>query len=323
VLEYDGASGAILRWYAYGLGSNDVLDQVNVGAATRATFVPDVQGSMVATLDSGSGAFTKAGYLPYGSSGSTGGTFRYTGQRIDAETGGLYYYRGRTYSPTLGRFVQVDPMGYEGGVNLYAYVFNDPLNLMDPFGTGAVDAFNNNYLSNSWEGLTRIPGGVSQFTTRFVDQPLATTMSVLNSFPAPNAIGSGVSVGAAIFGAGARVAESATARLLARVEEIHGVLDSIAQNQRTTAILRTEGGNIVAGGVRDLTPAQRASLEAGEIAARLRGAHAEVTALAHARAAGLAPEALATIRPICSACAAVIEANGGRLTSRFTATFDP
>jgi YD repeat-containing protein len=36
VLEYDGASGAIQRWYAYGLGSNDVLNQTNVVAATRA-----------------------------------------------------------------------------------------------------------------------------------------------------------------------------------------------------------------------------------------------------------------------------------------------
>ena len=51
VLEYDGASGAILRWYAYGLGSNDVLNQMNVAAATRATFIPDLQGSIIATLE--------------------------------------------------------------------------------------------------------------------------------------------------------------------------------------------------------------------------------------------------------------------------------
>src|SRR5882672_5401006 len=39
VLEYDGTSGAIQRWYAYGLGSNDVLNQMNVVTTTRATLV--------------------------------------------------------------------------------------------------------------------------------------------------------------------------------------------------------------------------------------------------------------------------------------------
>ncbi|MBV8806657.1 MAG: hypothetical protein JO042_16485 [Sinobacteraceae bacterium] len=36
--------------------------------------------------------------------------FRYTGRRLDAETG-LYYHRARDYSPTLGRFLQTDPVG--------------------------------------------------------------------------------------------------------------------------------------------------------------------------------------------------------------------
>ena len=39
VLEYDGGSGAILRWYAYGLGANDVLNQSNVAAGTRVALI--------------------------------------------------------------------------------------------------------------------------------------------------------------------------------------------------------------------------------------------------------------------------------------------
>jgi len=141
VLEYDGTSGAIQRWYAYGAGSNDVLGQMNVAAATRTTLVPDIQGSFIASMASNATTFSKANFLPYGeNAASTSGTFRYTGSRIDPETvatsqpSGIYYMRARAYSPQWGRFIQVDPIGYQGGINLYAYTGNDPLNQTDPDG---------------------------------------------------------------------------------------------------------------------------------------------------------------------------------------------
>lgn len=46
----------------------------------------------------------------------------------------LYYYRARYYDPTIGRFLSEDPIGFNGGINLYTYVGNRPVNFIDPFG---------------------------------------------------------------------------------------------------------------------------------------------------------------------------------------------
>lgn len=63
----------------------------------------------------------------------SGTSHGYTGQRYDSETG-LYYYKMRYYSPKLGRFLQADPIGYGAGLNMYAYVSNNPTTGSDPMG---------------------------------------------------------------------------------------------------------------------------------------------------------------------------------------------
>jgi hypothetical protein len=74
---------------------------------------------------------------------------------------------------------------------------------------------------------------------------------------------------------GYRFAAGGTEALATRAGEVHGALHPVAQRMRTTAVLETSGGRVVAGGGPDLTPAQRALLGPGESAARLPGAHAE------------------------------------------------
>ena len=55
------------------------------------------------------------------------------GQYRDSETG-LVYCKARYYAPSLGRFISRDPIGFSGGINLYAYCNDDPVNYADPLG---------------------------------------------------------------------------------------------------------------------------------------------------------------------------------------------
>ncbi|HRS12431.1 MAG TPA: RHS repeat-associated core domain-containing protein, partial [Sedimentisphaerales bacterium] len=57
--------------------------------------------------------------------------FLFTGREFDEETG-LYYYRARYYNPTIGRFLQTDPIGYTNGMNMYRYCGNNATNSVDP-----------------------------------------------------------------------------------------------------------------------------------------------------------------------------------------------
>jgi RHS repeat-associated protein len=59
--------------------------------------------------------------------------YTYTGREFDTETG-LYYYRARYYDPKVGRFVTKDPIGFKGGINVFDYVLNNPVNRTDPEG---------------------------------------------------------------------------------------------------------------------------------------------------------------------------------------------
>jgi RHS repeat-associated protein len=79
-------------------------------------------------------------YSAYGETvalGPDGGNpLQYTGRENDGT--GLYYYRARYYDPLLKRFIAEDPIGTEGGINLYAYVGGNPISYVDPLGLQAI-----------------------------------------------------------------------------------------------------------------------------------------------------------------------------------------
>jgi RHS repeat-associated protein len=59
--------------------------------------------------------------------------YRFSTKYLDAEVN-LYYYGYRYYSPELGRWINRDPIGEEGGLNLYIVIGNSPLNGIDRYG---------------------------------------------------------------------------------------------------------------------------------------------------------------------------------------------
>jgi RHS repeat-associated protein len=145
IAEYNGSNGLLSR-YVHGPGSDEPLVWYEGASLTDRRFpLADERGSITA-ITNASGTVTsinaydeeaRPGRRSGGIQASTNlGRFGYTGQTWLPEIG-MNYYKARIYSPTLGRFMQSDPIGYGDGINWYAYVGSDPVNGRDPSGLSA------------------------------------------------------------------------------------------------------------------------------------------------------------------------------------------
>jgi RHS repeat-associated protein len=91
-------------------------------------------GSNVGLTDSSANLVEQLTYDSFGNHTASGRTrYTYTGRERDVDTG-LMYYRARFYDPQVGRFINEDPIGLNGGINHYAYVGNNPASFIDPSG---------------------------------------------------------------------------------------------------------------------------------------------------------------------------------------------
>ncbi len=107
------------------------------------TFLKDHLGSVKFITNEAGQVIEEISYSAYGETqiklrGSNkvkvGNNFYYTGRELEPETGD-YYYRARYYDPYSQKFLSEDPIGFASGdINLYRYVFNNPLTFTDPSG---------------------------------------------------------------------------------------------------------------------------------------------------------------------------------------------
>jgi RHS repeat-associated protein len=135
LLEEADQSGNVLARYTQTEKIDEQLAELHSGGTSY--YEADGLGS-VTSLSSSAGAVANTyTYDSFGNltnfTGTLSNPFRYTGREFDSETG-AYYYRARYYNPTSGRFISEDPIKFKGGINFYAYVHNDPADLIDALG---------------------------------------------------------------------------------------------------------------------------------------------------------------------------------------------
>jgi RHS repeat-associated protein len=129
MIEERNGSGTLVNRFVHGPGIDEPIVWYEGSTQSRRWYHADERGSALLMTDVSGAAYHLNRYDEYGQPYNQYGRFGYTGQVWISEIG-LGYYKARMYNPTLGRFMQTDPIG---GTSPYAYPI-DPVNFVDPLG---------------------------------------------------------------------------------------------------------------------------------------------------------------------------------------------
>lgn len=133
--EHNGSTAAVVREYVW---VDDLPIAMIDSSGTYFIHTGQIDEPLVMT-NASKAKIWDAAIEPYGTAvmfgtPSAGLDLRLSGQWLQAETGGLFQNWHRDYDPSLGRYVEIDPLGINGGGNLYAYAHGNPVYFSDPTG---------------------------------------------------------------------------------------------------------------------------------------------------------------------------------------------
>jgi rfaE bifunctional protein nucleotidyltransferase chain/domain len=146
-------NNAVVREYTWGLnlgGGIGGLLNLKQGGQDY-SYLYDGKGNVAAVLDGSQAVVAAYRYAPFGKllakTGSLTQPFGFSTKRYDPQTG-LLEYGLRRYAPVIGRWTTRDPLGEAGGMNLYAFVGNNPVNWVDPLGLKTIVIITTDYFLN-------------------------------------------------------------------------------------------------------------------------------------------------------------------------------
>ena len=137
------AEGKVIREYIYLEGQQIALVDYQINKAGKTLYVHnDHLGTPKLVTDNNQKVLWQADALPFGDMKETvrdiDQPIRFPGQSIDRVTGYHYNYF-RDYDPSIGRYIQSDPIGLAGGVNTFGYVLGNPIAWIDFYGLNSSD----------------------------------------------------------------------------------------------------------------------------------------------------------------------------------------